>query len=255
MGNFEVLVSNLSGDRERLLRHPIYFAVSTPSALRAFMSAHVFAVWDFMSLLKALQCRLTCVSIPWSPPRSRTAARLVNEIVLGEESDEVGPGVTMSHFELYLEAMHEIRADTSPVTDFLGALERGLPIAQALTDARVPSFVRAFVENTMAVATGSAPEAMAAAFLLGREDLVPAMFRRLAPAVSQTHHTASLQRYLARHIELDEETHGPLARRLLEEVCGMNEGHWRTAADAARRALSSRIALWDGTLAYVRAGA
>jgi hypothetical protein len=255
MSNFEALVSDLSGDRSRLLHHPIYVAVSTPAALRAFMSAHVFAVWDFMSLLKALQRRLTCVSVPWSPPRSRTAARLVNEIVLGEESDEVGPGVTMSHFELYLEAMHELRADTSPVTDFLGGLERGLPIAQALSDARVPGFVRAFVESTMAVATGNAPEAMAAAFLLGREDLVPAMFRRLAPTVARTHETASLQRYLARHIELDEETHGPLARRLLEEVCGRDESQWRTATAAAHRALTSRIALWDGTLARVRADA
>lgn len=70
------------------------------------MTDHIYAVWDFMSLLKALQRHLTCVDVPWVQVGGSQARRLVNSIVLDEESDlETGP---VSHYELYLSAMEEI---------------------------------------------------------------------------------------------------------------------------------------------------
>jgi len=243
------LLEAVSPERERLLMHPLYAAVSDARALRTFMQAHVFAVWDFMSLLKALQQRLTCVRAPWVPPRSRTAARLVNEIVLGEESDEVAPGVTMSHLELYLEAMEETGADTASIDRFVAAVREDVDVRRALELAEAPAHVRAFVSHTLATAARADVESIAASFFVGREDLVPAMFRRLLPEVERHRDAVSLRRYLARHIEVDEDQHGPLARRLLGELCGTDEKRWRAATEAARAAIVERLALWDGIVA------
>src|SRR5450432_3612099 len=87
--------------RKKLIEHPIYWSITSPVKLRLFMEQHVFAVWDFMSLLKALQLSNTCTSAPWIPKEDRMVSRFVNEIVLGEESDEDGRGGYISHFELY----------------------------------------------------------------------------------------------------------------------------------------------------------
>lgn len=90
--------------QKQLAVHPLYKAVQNIGDLRLFMENHVYAVWDFMSLLKYLQRELTCVNIPWIAQGFRTSRRLINEIVLGEESDFVG-GQHISHLELYLDSM------------------------------------------------------------------------------------------------------------------------------------------------------
>jgi len=96
------------------------------------MEHHVFAVWDFQSLLKAMQQRLTCTSIPWVPTADAEARRIVNEIVLDEESDELPDGGYASHFELYLQSMQQAGADTAPIERLLASLSLGAPISQAL---------------------------------------------------------------------------------------------------------------------------
>ncbi len=111
--------------RNRLIAHPIYGAVQTPSALRIFMEFHVYAVWDFMSLLKALQRSLTCVDVPWAPRGSANTRYLINEIVVGEESDVDEQGRRVSHFELYLRAMKEAGASVEEIGRFVGAVAAG----------------------------------------------------------------------------------------------------------------------------------
>ncbi|WP_394830463.1 DUF3050 domain-containing protein [Pendulispora rubella] len=249
---YDTLIAALSEERRALLSHPIYEAVRDRTALQRFMEAHVFAVWDFMALLKSLQRRLTCVEVAWAPPRSRVAARLVNEIVLGEESDTLDGGRTMSHFELYVEAMREVGARTAAVESYIQEIVKGTPPVQALDRVAISSTVRSFVEGTLTLALTGEVEEVAASFLLGREDLVPAMFRRLVPSVLETHEAQSLRLYLARHIELDEQEHGPMARRLLCDLCGTDASRWRRAESAARNALVARRRLWDGVLHAVQ---
>ena len=119
-------VIDLGDARERLVRHRIYGLVNSAARLRRFMESHVFAVWDFQSLLKAMQQRLTCTSIPWVPTPDAEARRLVNEIVLDEESDALPEGGSASHFELYLHGMRNAGADTGPIDRMIETLRAGV---------------------------------------------------------------------------------------------------------------------------------
>ncbi len=235
--------------RRRLLDHPVYRRVDTIEKLRTFMQDHVFAVWDFMSLMKRLQQELTCVRVPWQCPSDAVMARFVNEIVLNEESDEGPDGVPMSHLQLYLAAMEEIGADTTVFARFDSLLRSGESPRAALIEARVPIHVQNFVLNTLEVAQTGRTIEVIAAFLYGREDVIPDMFQHLLTAWNGRRHLIRhFAYYLERHIALDGDDHGPAARRLLERAAGGDSGRWRAAGRAASRAIESRIDLWDGLL-------
>jgi hypothetical protein len=243
--------------RAELVRHPIYGRVRDLASLRLFMTSHVFAVWDFMTLVKTLQRALTSVETPWLPPGDTRAARLINSIVLGEESDEIAPGHYTSHFELYLSAMDEIGADRAPIDAVIEAVRKRTPVSAALERVAIPESTRDFVRTTMRIAeTGSVHE-VAAAFLHGREDLVPAMFRRILttlgaePSLS----CAAFRCYLERHVDVDEHEHSPMAHQILESLCAGDATKWKQAEEAAVVALTARVRLWDGVWKQIRQGA
>lgn len=74
----------LSNLKNQLQAHQIYPRVKSTANMKIFMESHVFAVWDFMLLLKSLQRKLTNVNRIWVPPRNINTARFINEIVVGE---------------------------------------------------------------------------------------------------------------------------------------------------------------------------
>jgi len=250
--SIETLSARIAPLRERLASHPLYSQIRTAAQLRTFMESHVFAVWDFMSLLKALQSRLTCVTVPWQPTKWPESRRFINEIVLGEESD-VYEGRAISHFELYLEAMRESGADTEPIQGLLDQLLDQLADDSAdfdlgLAGAAAPA--QRFVDSTFELIRGGRVHALAAAFTFGREDVIPDMFRSLVRDLNREFggQFAKFQWYLERHIEVDGEDHGPLALRMVTDLCGDNEELWDEAGLAAETALEARLALWDGIL-------
>src|SRR5580700_4848939 len=165
--------------RAALLDHPIYSNIVSVADLRSFMEDHVFAVWDFMSLLKRLQQDMTCITVPWFPVNNAKAARLINDIVIGEETD-VGPdGSYVSHLALYLRAMREVGASTRQFEKFRSLVLVGAPVEVALMRIGAPHHVQAFVAHTMALANSGSTEEVLAAFFYGREDIIPEMFGRL----------------------------------------------------------------------------
>jgi hypothetical protein len=206
--------------RAELLDHPVYLEVASVTDLRRFMEDHVFAVWDFMSLLKRLQQDMTCTRVPWFPADNARAARLINDIVIGEETD-VGPdGSYVSHLDLYLRAMADIGASTHQFDKFRSLARVGLPVEDAMAHTGVPPHVQAFVAHTMALANSGTTEEVLAAFFYGREDIIPEMFRRLLKTLHGTRRDNESLRYFVyyidRHIELDGDSHGPkggVARR------------------------------------------
>lgn len=248
MPSISELIETTRPIRDRLVDHPVYTSMTTPEALRVFMEHHVFAVWDFMSLLKFLQRELTCVELPWKPSPFPVSRRLINEIVLGEESDATPDGSYASHFELYRQAMRECGADTTAIDDFLSRLNAGGPIDKTLTSSGAPGRSGDFVRSTWAAIESGKPHVVAASFTFGREDLIPGMFRQL---VSRWNFP-TFNYYLERHIDLDENTHAPMAIRMIEELCGDDPVKWREATSAVKSALQARIALWNGIACELR---
>lgn len=242
--------------RDRLLSHPVYAAVVDETTLREFMRSHVFAVWDFQSLLAALRSRLACTSVPWLPTADREARRLVNEIALDEESGVHPEGGFASHFELYLDAMRRCGADTRPVESFVAAVAEGRPVRELL-GLELPPGVADFVGTTFGILDSGRLHEAVAAFSLGREDVIPGMFRRLVErlAESSPERWGLFRHYLDLHIEHDESRHGPMARALVERVCAGDSTLAGEAAAAAVRSLDARIRFWDSIAAALRTNA
>jgi Protein of unknown function (DUF3050) len=242
--------------RAALLDHPIYTHVSSVADLKRFMEDHVFAVWDFMSLLKRLQQDMTCVTVPWFPADNTKAARLINDIVIGEETD-VGPdGSYVSHLDLYLRAMEDIGAGTRQFDRFRSLVLIGVPVEIALTRIGAPPHVQSFVAHTMALANTGSTEEVLAAFFYGREDIIPEMFRRLHNTLyGATDNNDRLRHfiyYVDRHIELDGDSHGPKGRELLDDLVANAPHRGQRALCAACTSIKARIGLWNGTLNKLR---
>jgi hypothetical protein len=244
----QILAARLRPLYDRLANHSLYGLIETVGDLRVFMEVHVFAVWDFMSLLKTLQRGLTCVEVPWVPSKFAASRRLINEIVLGEESDVCGTEA-VSHFELYLRAMRECGASTTAIETLIASLRDGSPWEPALALSGAPEAAQQFVRNTFVIIDGGKLHATAAAFTFGREDLIPDMFRGfIRDQNAQVHGKLELIRwYMERHIEVDGEEHGPMALRMIAELCGEDAAKWAEAGEAAEIALRARLSLWDGT--------
>ena len=230
--------------RDQLLNHPIYLGVNTVPRLRCFMRYHVFAVWDFMCLAKRLQRDLTSLDVLWLPPARPALARFINSLVLAEESDLDPDGTAASHFELYVRGMEEVGTSTVEALRFLTMLREGRDLESSLA-ACAPPAAHAFVNHTLhMVAQGTTVEVLSS-LLFGREDLIPEMFSRLGPQWFASEHATRFSYYVARHIELDGDAHGPAGLRALAEAAGDDERAWEAACCAAASALAARITLWD----------
>jgi hypothetical protein len=238
--------------RGRVITHPLYASLNTHAAILTFMEHHVFAVWDFMSLLKSLQRNLTCVTVPWVPTGPPGSRRLINDIVLAEESDELQGGY-ISHFEWYVAGMAEAGADHSVVDRFIDLIRAEEPVPSALEDAGVPRAAAEFVTATWGFIASGPVHCQAAAFAFGREELIPDMFTRVVAVNQDGGGLETFVEYLERHIEVDGDLHTPMAMQMLAELCGEDKGKWRECTQTASAALAARSRLWDGILTAVTA--
>ncbi|AUC74174.1 DUF3050 domain-containing protein [Olleya sp. Bg11-27] len=233
--------------RHQLNTHKLYSVLNNLKDVSVFMEQHVYAVWDFMSLLKALQNQLTTTTLPWVPVANPATARFINEIVLGEESDINELGVAQSHFEMYLEAMDQIDADTNQIQLLVSNLQNGLSVTEALTKVKLNTETLKFVEFTFKVIDTKEAHKIAAAFTFGREDVIPDMFFQIInQSKTNSNSFSKLTYYLKRHIELDGDEHGPLSLKMIEELCGQDTTKWNDVLDVSKLALQHRITLWDG---------
>jgi len=236
--------------RNQIVNHGVYAQISELPELRVFMEHHIYAVWDFMSLLKALQINLTCTTLPWFPVGNAKTRQLINEIVAGEESDVDEKGDIKSHFELYIDAMVQVGANTEPIKTFIQSLQLGKSFKEAYTLANVPLAAQDFINSTFAIINAGKNHATAAAFTFGREDLIPNMFHSMVNDLNSKHpdQVTIFKYYLDRHIEVDGDHHSHLALEMTSELCGNEENAWNEASAAVQEALQQRINLWDAAL-------
>ena len=253
--SYQELWDALQPPRDRLLTHEVYSLLTSKRAVQIFMEHHCYAVMDFMCLLKSLQQRLTVVTVPWFPPANMEAARFINEIVLGEETDVAPGGGYTSHYNLYLAAMTEAGASIEKVEHLVELGRNHQHYRRALARALVPPAAQAFVTDSMSICLTGKNHEIASYFLLGRENLIPDMFRQIVDRLRQGGERGldGLIYYLDRHIEVDGGEHGPAAEKMLTFLIG---GEPRRLAEAYRtglRAIQSRMKLWDAIALELKA--
>ncbi|SUJ24537.1 Protein of uncharacterised function (DUF3050) [Sphingobacterium spiritivorum] len=248
MDRIQEVQDYIQTERDVLLKHPLYEKLNDLESLKYFTEVHVYAVWDFMSLLKALQVKLTCTQVPWFASAYPNTRYLINEIVLAEESDEYIDGSRLSHFEMYLDAMLTLGADPQAMLDFINSLRNGENIQTAIDSGKLDIRIKDFLNFTFdTIAKGGAHE-IASAFTFGREDLIPGMFTSMLSNIQNNSPAVDLSKliyYFDRHISLDGDEHGPLAMQMITELAGEDDNKWQEIKNTAKAALKKRIALWD----------
>ena len=237
-----ILNSNLTTYREEIVNHALYKKLNSVEDIAVMMEYHVYAVWDFMSLLKALQSLLTCTTSPWKPVGDGKIRQLVNSIVLEEESDVDKENNPLSHYEMYIDAMKQCGANTSAIESFVANVS-------ATNIPSVNDGVDAFLKTTFDVIESNETHKIASAFTFGREDLIPDMFTAIVDEYNTENNLDKFVYYLERHIELDGGEHGPLALELISNLCGDDDDKWREVEETAIACLVARKKLWDSILA------
>ena len=241
------LKSAIEPVRNNLLAHPVYSQIQDLQGLQRFSETHVFAVWDFMSLLKSLQIGLTSVTLPWVPVGNADTRYLINEIVLGEESDVDEAGNRISHFELYLSAMQQMGASTNVIETIIAQINAGTKVQEAIEAALLPKQVKDFLQFTFDISFNAPLHVKAAVFTFGREDLIPSMFMKILDKIyaDAPDKVSIFKYYIERHIEVDGDHHSHLALDMVNRLCGTDASKWEQATAASIKALELRIGLWN----------
>jgi len=232
----------------KLRQHPLTArqSIGCIDDLKIFMINHVYAVWDFMCLTKQLQYHLAPSGSPWTPKYSASARRWINEIILGEESDITYDGSGhASHFESYILAMKEIGIETSWIESWPDLVDT-IGYQNAILHPKVPTPAKFFMKQTKSFIDTDKPWVICSALALGREDLLPQQFKSVLVQLQGAEISSDIfQWYLARHVEIDSDQHGPAARKLLIELCQDDQTRMKEATEAALTAIKAREKFWD----------
>lgn len=246
-----LILKEIKEVRKQLLNHQLYTSIKSDEDLLRFMTSHVYAVWDFMSLLKSLQNSLTCTKTPWIPKGNPDLRYLINEIVLAEETDIDQNGNRMSHYEMYLNAMIAAGISIENTQERINKIALATDVLSVITLSELPQHIKQFLHSTFSIIERGKDHEIAAAFTYGREDLIPAMFTEILNGIPKINLDTDLRPityYFDRHIELDGDEHGPMAHQMVAMLCGEDKLKWKEAAKVSKEALQARIRLFNGIL-------
>ena len=246
--NIEYIEGKIKSLRDKLLNHRLYSNIERIEDLQIFTENHIYAVWDFMSLLKALQIKLTCTKTPWVPNNNSQTAYLINEIVLAEETDVNQLGERKSHYELYIDAMIDIGAKIEFPTKNIDEIASSKNVFASIDNLELHKNIKEFLRFTFSVIEEGKPHKIAAIFTFGRENLIPNMFNEILREFEKNIKDKDISKliyYFERHIELDEDEHGPMALEMVSMLAENDQKKWDEIEKISIEALEKRILLWD----------
>jgi len=246
--NIEYIEGKIKSYRDKLLNHRLYSNIERIEDLQIFTENHIYAVWDFMSLLKALQIKLTCTKTPWVPNNNSQTAYLINEIVLAEETDVNQLGERKSHYELYIDAMIDIGAKIEFPTKNIDEIASSKNVFASIDNLVLHKNIKEFLRFTFSVIEEGKPHKIAAIFTFGRENLIPNMFNEILREFEKNIKDKDISKliyYFERHIELDEDEHGPMALEMVSMLAENDAKKWDEIEKISIEALEKRILLWD----------
>ena len=246
--NIEYIEDKIKSLRDKLLNHRLYSNIERIEDLQIFTENHIYAVWDFMSLLKALQIKLTCTKTPWVPNNNSQTAYLINEIVLAEETDVNQLGERKSHYELYIDAMIDIGAKIEFPTKNINEIASSKNVFASIDNLELHKNIKEFLRFTFSVIEEGKPHKIAAIFTFGRENLIPNMFNEILREFEKNIKDKDISKliyYFERHIELDEDEHGPMALEMVSMLAENDQKKWDEIEKISIEALEKRILLWD----------
>ena len=238
--------SELSQLQYEIRHHKLYNILQTTEDVKLFMEHHVYTTWDFMSLLKTLQLQFTTFKLPWVPNKNPEIFKFINKIVAAEESDVNALGQTKSHFEMYLDGMEQIGADTTLITTFTELLENNIPVSKAANLVYIPAFIKDFITFTFDIIETGKPHLMASVFIFGREDINSEKVLNVVSNIeTEEHPCTKLTFLLNRYLYLKQDDHRAVTYKMLMELCGTDMVKWEEVLTVAKEALEHRKILWD----------
>ncbi|UTJ05463.1 DUF3050 domain-containing protein [Arcobacter roscoffensis] len=246
--NIEEIQNSLIPLQEELKNHKLYESINSLDSLQTFMQSHVFVVWDFMSIVKTLQLELTSMTYPWTPnTKTIVSRRLINDIVLSEESDYDDKGIIKSHFEFYIECMQQSEACTKDIETLISKLEKQENIFDIIKSLELSNELKEFLTFTFEIIESKEIHNISALLTFGRENLIPDMFITFVDNFdcNDKEKISKFEYYLNRHIDVDGHEHGPMSLTMMNELCGTDENKWEEVKQTSIKALELRIKLWN----------
>ena len=153
---------------------------------------------------------------------------------MGEETDIDKNEVAKSHFEMYLDSMNEIGANTNKIENLIELVKQGKDIFRIIQNHEISDEIKDFLNFTFSVIKNNKVHVTAAVFTFGREDLIPNMFIEIVRKIKlENKSVESLIYYLERHIEMDGDHHGPMAMNMIESLCENNDNKIKEALDSS----------------------
>ena len=122
-----------------------------------------------------------------------------------------------------------------------------LPIRETINGFNIHTDIKSFLNFTFDIIESGEAHKIASAFTFGRENVIPDMFIGLVKGLNEKNSDIANKfvYYLERHIELDGEDHGPIALKMIENLCGDDEKKWDEVTKIAKESIQMRIKLWD----------
>ena len=145
--------------------------------------------------------------------------------------------------------MRQAGAETRPIIKFVQKLEEGFKQREIVrfNISEADEDCLNFIRSTQKIINRGKTHEIAAAFTFGREDLIPDMFTSLVKKLYKEHPSelSAFVYYLDRHIELDGDEHGPMALKMIHNLCKNDNQKWQEVEDVSIEALRARLTFWD----------